>query len=69
LSLRVSSIGRYLADGLTIKKNTAVARLDRECGRWRLTDSEGNVLGEFDWVVAALPAAQARALVPTDSAC
>jgi renalase len=64
---RMNSIGRYLADGLTIQKNTTVARLDRESDRWRLTDSEGNALGEFDWVVVALPAAQARALVPADS--
>ncbi|NNF65939.1 MAG: NAD(P)-binding protein [Gammaproteobacteria bacterium] len=64
---RMSAIGRYLADGLTIRQNTTVANIAREASGWRLADNEGNELGCFDWVVCALPAAQTAALVPDDS--
>ncbi len=64
---RMNSIGRYLADGLTIRQNTTVAQLDREADGWTLADSDGNALGHFDWVVCAVPAAQTEALVPPDS--
>ena len=64
---RMNAIGRYLADGLTIRQNTAVAQLDRIADGWSLADSEGNALGSFDWIVCAVPAAQTAALVPADS--
>ena len=64
---RMNAIGRYLADGLTIRQNTTVAQLDREADNWSLTDRDGNALGRFDWVVCALPAAQTTALVPAAS--
>ena len=64
---RMNAIGRYLADGLTVRQNTTVAQLDREADGWSLADSDGNALGRFDWVVCALPAAQTAALVPADS--
>jgi len=64
---RMNAIGRYLADGLKIQQHTTVAHLDREVDGWSLTDSDGNALGRFDWVVCAVPAAQTAALVPADS--
>ena len=64
---RMNAIGRYLADGLTIRQHTTVTRIDREADGWSLADSDGNALGRFDWVVCALPAAQTAALVPADS--
>ncbi len=64
---RMNAIGKYLAGGLTIQQNTNVAQLDREADGWHLADSDGNTLGHFDWVVCAVPAAQAAALLPTDS--
>ena len=64
---RMNAIGRYLADGLTIRQNTTVTHLDREADGWSLADNDGNSLGRFDWVVCALPAAQTAALVPADS--
>ena len=64
---RMNAIGNYLADGLTVLRNTTVARLDRTADGWSLSDREGHALGRFDWVVCALPAAQTAALVPADS--
>ena len=64
---RMNAIGKHLADGLTVRQNTTVTHLEREADGWRLSDSNGNALGHFDWVVCALPAAQTAALVPADS--
>lgn len=64
---RMNAIGRHLANGLIIRPNTTVTHLDREAGGWSLADRDGNALGHFDWVVCALPAAQAATLVPADS--
>ncbi|MBT8084066.1 MAG: FAD-dependent oxidoreductase, partial [Woeseia sp.] len=64
---RMNAIGQYLADGLTVSRNTTVARLDRDAAGWQLVDNEGGTLGHFDWVVCAMPAVQTAALVPADS--
>jgi len=64
---RMNAIGRYLADGLTIRQNTTVAQLDPDADGWSLADSDGDALGRFDWVVCAMPAAQTAALLPADS--
>lgn len=64
---RMNAIGGHLADGLTVRRNTTVAQLDRVADGWDLVDSDGSALGRFDWVVSAIPAAQAAALVPADA--
>ena len=64
---RMNAIGKYLANGLTVRQKTSVAQLEREAGGWHLSDKDGNALGHFDWVVCALPAAQTAALAPADS--
>ena len=64
---RMNVIGKHLAKGLTVQQSTAVARLDRKADGWHLADSDDKALGCFDWVVCALPAAQAAALVPAGS--
>lgn len=52
-----------LAEGLAIQLNTQVARLNKHQGMWQLWDEQGRELGEFDWVVLAIPVAQAAALL------
>ena len=64
---RMNAIGRYLADGLTIRRETTVARLEGEADAWRLADGDGNSLGNFDWIISSMPAAQTAALAPVDS--
>ncbi|MGB5248301.1 MAG: FAD-dependent oxidoreductase [Gammaproteobacteria bacterium] len=64
---RMNAIGSFLADGVTIRQNTTVARLERDADGWRLAESDGSALGRFDWVVCAMPAAQTAALLPADS--
>ena len=64
---RMNAIGQYLADGLTIQRETTVARLDRTADGWSLAGTNGKVLGTFDWVISSMPAAQTAALAPVDS--
>jgi renalase len=64
---RMNSIGKHLAADLDVRRNTTVARLVQQAQRWLLFDSEGQPLGEHDWVVLAAPAPQTLALIP-DSA-
>ena len=64
---RMNAIGKFLAKGLEVRRNTTVTRLERESGRWRLKDNEGSDLGCFDWVVLAMPAAQAATLAQDNS--
>jgi predicted NAD/FAD-dependent oxidoreductase len=65
---RMNAIGQYLADGLAIRCETTVARIDRATDGWNLADSDGNALGSFDWIISSIPAAQTAALAPADSA-
>lgn len=64
---RMNAIGTCLADGVSICRNTTVAQLDRVTDGWNLVDNNGKALGQFDWVVCALPAAQTAALAPVHS--
>lgn len=64
---RMNSIGKYLADGLDVRRRTNIARLTNESGAWRLSDCTGTDQGRFDWVLFAMPAAQTASLAPARS--
>ena len=64
----MSALGRALAESLVIRTATRVESIEGEPGAWRLRDAEDAPLGEFDWVVSSIPAAQAAVLLPTDFA-
>ena len=55
--------GQTLARDLDIHYKTRVTRIVRQADRWQLA-SDDHVLGDFDWVILALPAPQAAALLP-----
>ncbi len=62
----MSAVGKALASGLNVCLNTTVGSLTRHGELWRLSDDDGALLGEFDWVVVTAPAAQsANLLAPT----
>lgn len=52
-----------LAQGLDIQLNTRVNQLSKQGQAWLLFDEQGVELGQFDWVVLAIPAPQAQALL------
>ncbi len=62
----MSALGRALAESLDVVCATRVAGLAREADGWSLTDDSGESLGRYDWVVSAIPAAQALVLLPPE---
>ncbi len=65
---RMNTIGKWLARSLDVRLNTEIAALRRQGTRWTLLNGNGESVGEFDWLVLALPAPQAAALVPEEQA-
>ena len=59
----MTDFGRVLAQNLNIHYQTRVTLIVRRGDRWELT-ANGTLLGNFDWVILALPAPQAAALMP-----
>lgn len=58
-SPNMNSLCKALAEGVTIHTHCEVASVvDQIDGCWRLTDSDGSALGDFDWVIATAPPEQ-----------
>ena len=60
----MSALAGALAETLDVQTETRVHSIEGDSGAWRLRDSKGGDLGEFDWVVSSIPAAQAAPLLP-----
>jgi predicted NAD/FAD-dependent oxidoreductase len=60
----MSAIGRYLADGLDVRRQTHIQSVVADERGWALTDTDGEELGVFDWVISTAPVAQTAALLP-----
>jgi predicted NAD/FAD-dependent oxidoreductase len=58
----MNALAKSLAQDLDVALDTTVAQLERDNTDWQLRDDAGQELGRFDWVIVALPAAQAAAL-------
>ena len=63
----MNAVAKYLAQDLSIVLTTRVATMQRVGDGWQLLDDTGNNLGNFDWVVIAVPAQQAHELLPCES--
>ena len=61
---RMSALSRALAEPLTIETGTPIRRAWQQDGHWYL-DSDKGQYGPYDALVAAIPPAQAWALLPT----
>lgn len=58
-SPNMNSLCKKLAEVLNIKLSVEVAPLDhKHASAWLLQDKDGNVLGEYDWVISTAPPAQ-----------
>lgn len=64
---RMNAIGKALSEELDVCRNTTVTRLESRSDTWQLVNSDGAPLGDFDWVILAIPSAQAAALAPQGS--
>lgn len=72
----MNSLCKHLSKGLDIHFNARVESLTSDGLNWSLTFADGSRKGEFDWVVACLPAEQSKqilantavsALIPRDA--
>ena len=59
----MTDFGQALAPGLNINYQTRVTDIVRADKRWQLF-SDATSLGDFDWVILAIPAPQVAALMP-----
>ncbi|MCB5945852.1 NAD(P)/FAD-dependent oxidoreductase [Acidocella sp. KAb 2-4] len=64
---RMAALATHWAAGLDVRQNTRIAALERVGRGWALLDDAGRRFGPFAFVVLALPAPQAAALLPSDS--
>lgn len=65
---RMNALAREMAVDLDVRLETHVAGVSSCSPGWVLRDQDGQELGAFDWVISAIPAAQANALLPSDFA-
>ena len=69
----MSSIGLFMYAQLlqrqvSVHLNTQVARIEKSLNLWQLEDANQASLGAYDWVITAIPAAQATNLMPANFA-
>jgi len=69
----MNSLCKKLAQGLDIRLTVEIAPLSQKQGAvWVLQDKQGNMLGEYDWVISTAPPAQTlnlfQTVLPDDTA-
>jgi renalase len=64
----MNALGKHLAADVELRTSCRIARIEPHGESWLLEDEAGTSLGAFDWVLLAIPAQQARALMPADFA-
>jgi renalase len=62
----MNAFPKALAEGLEIRRHTRIQRLERTSAGWSLSAEDGEQFVGFDWVIAAIPVVQARALLPEE---
>jgi renalase len=65
----MNAIPKYLSRDLNTQLNTRVKAIARHQKKWLITDQDDNTLGEYDWVISAIPPEQALALLPKTHPC
>ncbi len=64
----MNAIGKHLARGLTVQRNTRVASIiDHHpiFNSWELLSDKGETLGQFAWIISAMPVEQAKSFAQT----
>lgn len=59
----LNTLARLMAQGLDIHRRTRIAHLQRTPGRWNLFDGLGHSVGEFEYVLLAVPGKQALEII------
>ena len=61
----MNAIAKHLSPGLDIRLGIRVQSMQKQRGKWHLTDEQGNALGNYDWIISTIPAEQATELLPS----
>lgn len=61
----MDAIGKHLSNGLDIRLSTHVSSMCKIENQWEISDQDGVSLGRYDWLIFAIPAQQATALLPS----
>ncbi|MEO0983789.1 MAG: FAD-dependent oxidoreductase [Pseudomonadota bacterium] len=61
---RMNALCKAMAEGVEVRRQAEIARIERGGDRWRLVSVEDADLGTFDWVVSTAPAPQSAKLLP-----
>jgi predicted NAD/FAD-dependent oxidoreductase len=60
---RMTSLAKAMADGLDVRLETEISRIEYRESGWWLTAKSGKAGGPFDWVVSTAPAPQTRMMM------
>ncbi len=60
----MNAIPKYLSRDLNIQLNTRIKAIARHQSKWYITNENDDVLGEYDWIISAIPPQQALAILP-----
>jgi len=61
---RMTSLAKAMAEGLDVRLEAEVSRLEHSEGGWWLAMKTGVPAGPFDWVISTAPAPQTQKLMP-----
>ncbi|NQY41871.1 MAG: FAD-dependent oxidoreductase [Legionellales bacterium] len=56
----MTGLAKYIADGMIIRLNSKVAKIQKNNNMWELYDCTNKILGRFNWVIFAIPPNQIR---------
>ncbi len=62
----MNQLGKHLASGMDVRFICHVAQLERTNSDWQLIDRKNTLLGNYDWIITAIPAAQCLDIMPSD---
>ena len=61
---KMNQMAKSLAEGLEIKLQTRIVKIEKEGAGWHLCDDIGKSHGTFDWVISTAPPVQSAELLP-----
>lgn len=62
----MNSIAKFIAADLDIQLGTQISALEKVGSHWALYDNNKVQLGQYDWVISAIPAEQASTILPQE---
>lgn len=60
----MNAINKHLCQDIAVCLETKITKLQSQQNQWLLFDSDNQCVGEYDWVISAVPAPQAAIFLP-----